>query len=118
MIYAVGAGLVVIFVFFVLLTTLRSPSESKAEMISETLEYLKKTQGVIEMVVEENMDEVKIVYDGNDAKDFIKIARYAVLKLSNRLRDTDVRVTLFKDREADRVYSVTAREGSILVEER
>ena len=67
--------------------------------------------------MKENINEVEVIYDGNDPKDFIKIARYAVIKLSNRLRDKDVRVTLFRDRETDRVYSVTARDGTILVEE-
>ena len=118
MIYAVVAGLTVLFALFVFLTTSGRPSGSRDEVFSDTLDYLKKTQGIIDLRIEGEAGRVEIVYDRNDRKDFVKIARYAVIRLSNRVPDSEIRVTLYRDRDPVSVYSVTAKAGAILTEDR
>ena len=113
MIYAVGAGLIVVFALFVFLTTSSRPSGSREELFTDTLEYLKKTQGIIDLRIDGEAGRVEIVYDRNDRKDFVKIARYAVIRLSNRVPEVDVRVDLYRDRDPQPVYSVTARGGAV-----
>jgi len=118
MIYAVVAGLVLVFALFFWLLTSDSPPDDPQRMMEETLVYLDRTDGIIEIRADAADRQVEIVYDTNDPKDFVKITRYAAILLSNRLKGSPVRVVLFRNNRQQRVYSVTTESGRVLEETR
>jgi hypothetical protein len=114
MIYAVVIGLGIVFVGFLLLVTGGTPADGKGGLMAEVLNYLKKTQGIekLEMMPESNT--VQIRYDSQDPKDFVKIAAFAGIKLSLRLKKELVKVELFKDNGDMPEKVIFCRDGRIL----
>ena len=118
MIYAVGVGLVIIFAVFFILISRGTHPENKRELVSGVLGYLTKTQGIIDLVILPEKNNVQIRYDGLDRKDFFKITAYAGIKLSLKLKDEKIKVELFRGNEKQPVYTVFLKNGTILKEER
>ncbi len=118
MIYAVGIGLVIIFTVFFILISRGTDPENKKELLSGVLRYLTKTQGIIDLVILPEKNNVQIRYDGLDRKDFFKITTYAGIKLSLELKGEKIKVELFRDNEKRPVYTIFLKNGTILKEER
>ncbi len=118
MIYAVGIGLILLFAVFFLLTIGGGAPENKKELMSSVLSYLNRTDGIIKIEVIPEHNRVKIVYDSHDKKDFIKIARYAGIKLSLKLKTETLEIQLIMENGTDYIYSVVLKNGKILKENR
>jgi hypothetical protein len=118
MIYAVGIGLLLLFSVFIFLTIEGGSPEKKEEWMSSVLNYLKKTQGIIDVEVIPEHNRVKILYDSHDKKNFIKIARYAGLKLSYKLKAETLEIQLINENHDQLIYSVVLRNGTIIKEDR
>ena len=118
MIYAVGVGLVIIFTVFFILISRGTHPKNKRELVSGVLGYLTKTQGIIDLVILPEKNNVQIRYDGLDRKDFFKITTYAGIKLSLKLKGERIKVELFRDNEKQPVYTIFLKNGTILKEER
>jgi len=92
------------------------PPRDKVELMRRELSYLKNTTGIIEIRFLPEQDTVAIVYDRNSRHDFETIARFAGLRLANRLKK--VVVELHRDRFGKPVYRVRLRDGAIAGDER
>jgi len=117
MIYAVGIGLVLVFVAFIILISSGSNPVDKEELIMDTIGYLKKTKGIIGFRIFSDENTVRLVYDSNDRKDFVKIARYAGIKLSLKIKQEKIRIFLFKDSEKNQVYNIVLKNNEIIEEQ-
>lgn len=117
MIIAVGIGLTILFVAFVLLTTGSGGSKNKAEQMYDSLNYLKKTGGIFDVRIVPEHNRVKIIYDSQDKKDFTKIARFAGLKLSNKLKSQRLEIQLIRENQDTPHYRVVLENGQVLKEE-
>ena len=116
MIWAVAAGLAMVFAAVFILTGLqrKQPTDKKALML-DTLAYLKKVPGIIAILADPEADRVMLVYDGNFEGDFPKIARYAALRLSHKMGD--VELTLARNRAEHPVYRIRLK-GRTITDER
>lgn len=116
MIYAVALGLVLVFsVFFFLVIRGGEPRDKKGFM-NEALNYLKRTQGVMSVVVIPEKNRVNLVYDTLDKKDFRKIARFAGIKVSLKIKTGPVEVALFRENEEIPEYLVVLKNGEVIRE--
>jgi hypothetical protein len=115
MIIAVVAGLILILVVAFVAVVDFGPPADKSEMMTDTMAYLEKGDGIIEVKLLPEQNKVIIVYDGNntDKIDFKKVAGYAGLRLSNKIKDVEFTVALVnnKDKEAKEEYSVISKGG-------
>jgi hypothetical protein len=116
MIWAVAAGLVVVFAAFLILTGVqrKQPTDKKTLMF-DTLAYLKKVPGIIAILPDPEADRVMLVYDGNFDGDFQKIARSAALRLSNEM--SVIELTLARNRIEHPVYSIRLKGGDVVSEQ-
>ena len=118
MIYAVAIGLGIIFLIVVLTMLLKPQPKEKAEIMNRAVKYLEGTQGVISLKVFPEDNRVLIVYNPTDEKDFLKICRYAGIKLSNKLRDEEIRIELAQVDDTQLVYQVRMENGRLIEEKR
>lgn len=116
MIYAVGIGLALVFTAFVILLSTGSDPKDKEELIMDAIGYLKKTKGILGFKIIPAENTVRLIYDSNDRKDFVKIARYAGIKLSLKLKEDMGKILLFKDSEKNLVISIVLKNGQIIEE--
>jgi hypothetical protein len=116
LIWAVAAGLAVVFAAVFILTGLqrKQPTDRKALML-DTLAYLKRIPGIITILPDPEAGRVTLVYDGNFEGDFPKIARYAALRLSGKM--DDVELTLARNRAEHPVYRIRLK-GRTITDER
>jgi hypothetical protein len=116
MIYAVVAGLVLIILIAFFAVVDFGPPADKKEMMINAMEYLEKgKEGVVDVKILPEQNKVIIVYDGNnpDKVDFKKVAAYAGLKLSNKMKDVEFIVSLVndKDKEGKEEFAVISKGG-------
>jgi len=117
LIYAVAAGLAVIFiVFFMVIFSTGNHSGKKNKILQNTLSYLRKTDGLLEIKTFEAEHRAVIVFnsDSKNANNFEKIAHYAALRLSYKLPDCQVQ--LAQNRATQIVYSIQVKNGTIASE--
>ncbi len=116
LIWAVAAGLAMVFAAVFILTGLqrKQPTDRKALML-DTLAYLKRVPGIIAILPDPEAGRVTLVYDGNFEGDFPKIARYAALRLSDKM--DDVELTLARNRTEHPVYCIRLK-GRTITDER
>ena len=90
-----------------------SRSGAKKQTLKETLNYLKNTEGLVEIKTFELENRAVIVFnsDSKNAKNFEKIAHYAALRLSYKLPDCQVQ--LAKNLATQIVYSIWVKNGAI-----
>lgn len=116
MIWAVAAGLAVVFAAFFILTGLqrKRPTDQKMLML-DTLAYLKKVSGIIAVLPDPEAGRVTLVYDGNFEGDFQKIARFAALRLSYKM--DEVELTLARNRAGHPVYRIRLKGRAVANEQ-
>ncbi len=122
MIYAVGAGLLILASVFIYILLSGESSVDKKDVMTNSLAYLKGSAGIKELKPLPEQNKLVIVYDssvdqtGNRKKDFFKIARYAGIRISNKIDDLEITVQLCKDKEEQTVYTVVLKNGGIVRE--
>lgn len=117
MIYAVVGGLIIFFTVLVILMTSSKTPRDKKELISNTLSYINSSGGINETKIYPDTNRVVIVYNSFVKKvDFVSIARFAALKLSNKLKGEEIEVVLSKDEEKDTEYSFISKNGRMISE--
>lgn len=126
MIIAVVAGLAVLIIGFLSYTIMSdSTGESAEDVMKDTLSYIERTPGVkeIKFIPEEN--RVVIIYKGTakedketEGFDYIKITRFAGVKLSNKMGDQELTLTLCIDDETNKEYWVKLKSGKVEEEKR
>ncbi|HSQ34604.1 MAG TPA: hypothetical protein VLQ89_01315 [Candidatus Binatia bacterium] len=110
LIYAVAAGLaIVLAVFF----ALALGSGGRDQLPADTLAYLKKTEGLIEVRIHDAEKTALIIFnsDSKNADNFERIAYYAAVRLSKHW--PDCRVLLAKNLATDIVYEVEIKNGAV-----
>lgn len=115
MIYAVGGGLVVIMTL-VLLLMLRSGDmpENPAEIMKNSLEYVEKTDGVLDVQTDAAAARVIIVYEPAERVNIVQVAQYAGVRVSHRLPDREVEVRLSRFRPENVEYVFWVMNGRVV----
>jgi len=117
MIYAVAAGLALLIVIFLIFTISKEKVVDKNELMTKTLDYVKKQGGIKELNLFPDESKVIIVYDPFvQKKNFRTIARYAGVRLSNKWGEEPLIVVLCENEEANKVYSVVLSDGRVIDE--
>jgi len=117
MIYAVAAGLALLIVIFLIFTISKEKVVDKNELMTKTLDYVKKQGGIKELKLFPDESKVIIVYDPFvQKKNFRTIARYAGVRLSNKWGEEPLIVVLCENEEANKVYSVVLSDGRVIDE--
>jgi len=115
LIYAVGAGLLVILLVFFTLAILGGRGARGGSM-AKTLDYLKNTEGLIAVKALDGEKRALIVFnsDSKNAGNFEKVAHYAALRLARGWPDCEV--LLARNRADQVVFRVRVRTGEIVSE--
>ena len=122
MILAVAAGLFIILAVFLLLMILNTETsvtpENKGKIMESTLKYVKRNDGISQVKFYPEQNKVVIIYEDYkaDKQDFSKIARFAGLKLSNKMSHEELTVVLAKDKEEQVVRSFLIKGGRVIRE--
>lgn len=117
LIFAVAAGLTVIFiVFFIAIFSTGNSNGKKNKALQDTLSYLKKTDGLVEIKTFEAEHRAVIVFnsDSKNAGNFEKIAHFAAMRLSYQLPNCQVQ--LARNQATQIVYSIQIKNGAIASE--
>ena len=117
MIYAIAAGLAVIFIaFFLIIFSTGSGTGDKKQALQKILAYLKTTDGLVEIKIIEAEHRAVIIFnsDSKNAGNFENIAHYAALRLAYKLPDCQVQ--LAKNQATQIVYSIQVKNGAIASE--
>ncbi len=120
MIYAVVAGLGILIIVFLFFIIRGDTVVDKNELMTKSLKYLKRTNGIKELKILPKENKVIIIHDRiteqNKNQDFPKIALYAGIKCSNKLGEQELTVLLCESKEENKVYSVVLKDGRIVSE--
>ncbi len=115
MIWAVGAGLVLLFAGLVFLLTWQPRPAGRRQLVEQTLAYLRGAEGFVAVQAEEDGRRVTLVYDGTFGRDFAPIARAAALRLASRLDDFELLLARNRAEQVEREFRVA---GGRIVSER
>jgi hypothetical protein len=115
LIYAVGAGLLVILLVFFSLAIIGGRG-GRGDSMAKTLGYLKNTEGLIAVKAMDSEKRALIVFnsDSKNAGNFEKVAHYAALRLARDWPDCEVRLARNKAEQV--VFQVRVRGGEIISE--
>ncbi len=122
LIYAVAAGLAVVLVIFVLVTIGGGSPPNKEKLILDTIDYLKKNTSISDLQAFPEENKALIVYDSSMADesrqkvDFRQMARYAGIRLSNKIEDEEVQILLREIGKKEKDYLVVVKNSSIISE--
>jgi hypothetical protein len=122
MIIAVAAGLFILLAVLLLMMILNTDTdvtpENKGKIMESTLKYVKRNEGVSQLKFYPAENKVVIVFESYkaDKQDFSKIARWAGLKLSNKMSRIALTVILAKDKEEQPVHSFLIKGGQVIEE--
>ncbi len=114
MVIAVSVGFGIIFLIwaiYMLSSGKKGPPQAVAE---DVLAYLEKTEGITMTQINMEENRVDIRYDYSKTGDFVRICRYAALKLSNSLPDQPITVSLTPEKpQASPVYRCRVKAGTL-----
>jgi hypothetical protein len=117
MIVAVGVGVLIIFLTLFLLTTGPSSPKNKAEAMDKALKYVKKAEGILDIKTYPEKNRAVIIYDSWVKKtDFVAVARFAGIRMSDNMGNEEVTLVLSKDKEENEVHYFLLKGGNLLNE--
>ena len=118
MIYAVAAGLIILFAAIFFLSTGGETPENKKAVMESILAYLKKTEGISNLVLDTETNKVKLYYvqDSREAKkiDYKRITKFAGIKLSNKLKDEKFSFQLIDYKKKDLQLTMIFQNGKVI----
>jgi hypothetical protein len=117
LIIAVGVGVLIVFSLLFFLTIGPHTPGNKAEAMKNALEYLEKSEGILAVKTFPEQDRAVVIYDSAEKKrDFVKIARFAAIKMSNNMGNEKVTLELAEDKEKQVVHTFVLQAGRLLRE--
>jgi len=114
LVWAVAAGLAIVLILWVILTTGGRRPRDRRELMRETLDYLRTTDGIVEVQVDPAAPSVRILYDPTFAGDFPKIAHFAAVRLAAKVPDFVLEMAAVPQQMS--VYRAEVRHGRIVSE--
>ena len=118
MIWAVSLGLLILFGILFIMITGSDSTNNREELYESILSYLKRTEGISDIVTNPDSNSVKIYYepDPNSRSkiDYKKMSLFAGVKLSNRLKGEKIRFFLIKKPEDKTNLSFTILDGKVI----
>jgi hypothetical protein len=116
MLWAVVAGVSLLFVAFALLLFFRRQPADARGRIEAAISYLKRTEGVRAVDIQASPWRVLVVYHSSSRSDFERIAHYAALRLAPKV---DRCTLLLAKNNADQVvFRIEIEGGAVRSEER
>lgn len=117
MIWAVGAGILILFSILLFFFTGGGSPSDKLSVMKNTLSYIKKTEGIIDLVFIPEENTVKIIFEpdpnSRSGIDYEKLSAYAGVKLSNKLKEDDLTIFLVRDKTEEPVLVLKLKNGRI-----
>lgn len=119
MIIAVAFGLLIVFgTLFFVFTGDESPVDKEGAM-TNAMEYLEDSDYITEVKHLPEQNKVVLIYDANadpNKVDVKKVARFAAIKLSNKVKNIEISIALVKntDKKAIEEFTVFAQNGQLL----
>jgi hypothetical protein len=116
MIYAVVAGVIIVFGTLSFLLLQNDTPTDKKELMTTSLKYLNNVAGIEDVKIYPDENKVVIVYISalETEKDFQKIAIYAGKKLTYKLKDENVTFILSADEESNKISSFVIKNLEVL----
>lgn len=112
MIWAVAAGLSIVFLAYFLFLGRSAPKGEPAGEVKKTLSYLENTKGITGVDWKGEEKQVWVIYDStNEHVDPERIAHFASVRLSARVDDFDLLISPTPGGPAE--YTVKVRGGRI-----
>ncbi|MGE5340537.1 MAG: hypothetical protein ACM3SY_03560 [Candidatus Omnitrophota bacterium] len=113
----IGGGTMIVFiVLFLLILAPKAPS-NKAEAMDKSLKYVKNQDGILAVKTYPEQNRAVIIYDSyKKNKDFVQIARFAGIRMSDNLGNIEVTLVLAKDKENQPVYEFVLKSGELIRE--
>ena len=98
------------------MTTGKTP-ENKKELISDTLSYLKRSGGIIDIISFPEKNRVNIVCNSFIKQiDFYTVVKYAGIKLSNIIKNVEIETIMSKDEKENHVHVFFTKNGRLISE--
>ena len=119
MIWAVSIGLLILFGILFIMITGNDSINNSDELYENILSYLKRTEGISNIITDPGSNSVKIYYepDPNSRSkiDYRKMSLFAGVKLSNKLKGEKIKFFLIKKSEDKTNFSFTILDGKVIV---
>ncbi|MCK4766660.1 MAG: hypothetical protein KAW12_30995 [Candidatus Aminicenantes bacterium] len=124
LIYAVGGGLAIVLIIFVIVVTGGDTKPvDKEQAMLDSIDYVAKVTGIVEVKALPEEDKIIIVYNTNAVEDirnkpdYKQIARFAGIRVWNELHPEDVNVLLTEVDKKEKDYFVVIKDGSVVSEQ-
>lgn len=118
MIWAVSIGLLVLFSLLFFSSTGSDSILDRSELFDNTLNYLKKTEGITDIKFFPDKSSVNIYYEpdphGRSRIDYRKMAVFAAVKLSNKLKDERITLKLINGLSNSVKLTITVMDGRVI----
>jgi hypothetical protein len=118
MIWAVSGGLLILLIVLLLFTLGGSHSSDTLSVMKNTLSYIRKTEGIKDLVFLPDISTVKILFDpdpnSRNRIDYEKLAVFAGIKLSHKLKGNEITILLVRTKSGETVLSVRFRGGRLI----
>lgn len=110
LIWAVAAGLLLLFAAFIFLLTWQPKPQDRRQLIEQTLAYLKDVRCVLAIDIALAPDRVTLVFESTCNQDFPRIARYAAIRLAAKLPAFELLLARNRAQNVERRIEVRAGE--------
>lgn len=110
---SVGVGLIILIWLIAMFSSdEKGPPQDVAE---NTLKYLDKTEGIAAVNIDMEKNQVAVRYDYTKPGDFVRITRYAALRLSHSFPDRTIDFSLTPDQPPGQpaVYRCQVQDGGL-----
>ena len=118
MIWAVSSGLLILFGILFIWIIGSDSVDNREELFDNTLNYLKRIEGITGLETDFESNSVKIYYDPDPNSrsriDYKKLSLFAGVKLSNKLKDEKISFLLIKNSSKKTELSFTVLNGEII----
>lgn len=125
LIYAVAGGLaLIVIIAAILIVSGDKKPQDREQLILKSVKYLRKVAFIKDIKVVPQENKIVITFDAEttagsnkDVTDFRKMARYAGIRVSNNIKDEEIKVLLKEINKKEKDYLVTIKNGEITGEQ-
>ncbi|MCK5003508.1 MAG: hypothetical protein KAS21_00370 [Candidatus Aminicenantes bacterium] len=118
MIWAVSSGLLILFVTLFITSIGTDSISDKTELYKNTLSYINKIEGITDVESIPEINSVKIFYDPDPNSrsmiDYKKMAVFAGVKLSNKLKGEKITFQLIRKLEKKVELTFSVQDGKVV----
>jgi hypothetical protein len=114
MIFAVAGGLGLLVAIGVFLVLWLDSTTTKADIINKAIKYLEVAEGISDIKVNADSNEISIVFDKFTQEDYIKKVFYAGLKVSNQLKNETITIRVIESQSKQIKETLIFKNGTLV----